>query len=364
MASATSGSHRVGVVDVRVDRQRDAAVTRGAGNPLDPGPDVVLEPVLGQTHQRLGGEPDVTDVLDLQQPRQEVLEPRPRHVRDVAAGDHHVAHLGRAAQVVEHVAEPVAGLAGELELLDHRGGVADQVHPGAVAAVLRAGRQQLREHLGRVAVGQPLGHPHVVLVERVAGGVRVRRPVGTTVRQHRQHVAADRVGEERLGQRTGTPRCDVGCHRVHHLRRHQHRHGGPLGLVASQVGVEGLVDEVAEQVAQLAEVLHAVGALPLGGGPLLGGDVLPAREPGPVGLHQLDPAVGVGLATEVAGVGGPVGCGVDAVVDVDAHAVLPRWRACGGRAYGRARRLCRTRPWCQSRRGTSVSPAQRRKSAG
>ena len=176
------------------------------------------------------------------------------------------------------------------------GGVADQVHPGAVAAVLRAGRQQLGEHLGRVAVGQPLGDPHVVLVQRVAGGVRVRGPVGAPVGEDREHVVAHRVGVERVGQRARAGRRVVRRHRVHHLRRHQHRHGGPLGLVALEVGVEPLVDQVAEQLAQLLEVLHAVGALPLDRRPLLGGDVLPAREAGPVRLDQLDALVGVGLA--------------------------------------------------------------------
>ena len=67
--------HRVGVVDVGVDRER----RRRARGPwpatrvhaLD---DVVLQPVLGQAHQRLGGQPDVADVLDLEQPGEE----RPR----------------------------------------------------------------------------------------------------------------------------------------------------------------------------------------------------------------------------------------------------------------------------------------------
>ena len=191
------------------------------------------------------------------------------------------------------------GLADELELVDHRRGVADEVHAGAVAAVLRAGRQQLGEHLGGVAVGEPLGHPHVVLVQRVAGRVGVRGPVGTAVAEHRDHVLPDRVGVERVGERAGSGRLDGRRHRVHHLRRHQHRHGRALGLVALEVGVEPLVDEVAEQLAQLLDVLHAVGALPLDGLPLLGGDVLPAGEPGPVGLDQLDPPIGVGLPGEV-----------------------------------------------------------------
>ena len=170
------------------------------------------------------------------------------------------------------------------------GRVADQVHPGAVAAVLRTGRQQLGQHLGGVAVGQPLGGPHVVLVQRVAGGVRVRGPVGAPVGEHRDHVVADRVGVERLGQRARAGRLGAGRHRVHHLRRHEHRHRGALGLVALEVGVEPLVEQVAHQLAQLLDVLDAVGALPLDRLPLGGGDVLPPGEPGPVGLDQLDRA--------------------------------------------------------------------------
>ena len=194
------------------------------------------------------------------------------------------------------------GLATNLSFSITARGVADEVHARAVAAVLRAGRQQLGEHLGRVAVGEPLGHPHVVLVQRVAGGVRVRGPVGTAVAEDRDHVLADRVGVERVGERAGAGRVDRRRHRVHHLRRHQHRHRRALGLVALEVGVEPLVDEVAEQLAQLLDVLHAVGALPLDGLPLLGGDVLPAGEAGPVGLDQLDAPVGVGLPGVVTGV--------------------------------------------------------------
>ena len=123
----------------------------------------------------------------------------PRHVGHVAAGDDDVADARVGLEVGDVRVVPVDRLEGELELVDRRRGVADQVHPGAVAAVLRAGGEQLGEHLGGVAVGEALGDPHVVLVQRVAGGVRVRRPVGAPVGGDRDHVAADRVGVERLG---------------------------------------------------------------------------------------------------------------------------------------------------------------------
>ena len=167
--------------------------------PLHAGADVVLQPVLRQAHQGLGGQPDVADVLDVEQPRDERLEVLERHVGDVAAGDDDVAHAGGAAQVVDHRVVAVDRLEVELQLVDDRRRVADEVHAGAVPAVLRAGRQQLGEHLGGVAVGEALGDPHVVLVQRVAGGVRVARPVGAPVGEDREHVVADRVGVERLG---------------------------------------------------------------------------------------------------------------------------------------------------------------------
>ena len=278
VASATSGVIEcawLAWVCIAIETPRSRAIVETRRHALD---DVGLQPVLRQADQRLGGQPDVADVLDREDLGQERLEPGPRHVGDVATGDHHVAHRRRTPQVVEHVADPVVRLRDELELLDDRRGVADQVHPGAVAAVLRAGRQQLGEHLGGVAVGQPLGRPHVVLVQRVAGGVRVRGPVGAAVGEDRQHVVTDRVGVERLGQRPRAGRSRVRDHRVHHLRRHEHRHRRALVLVPLEVGVEPVVDQVAEQLAELLDVLDAVGALPLDRGPVLGGDV--ASSPG------------------------------------------------------------------------------------
>ena len=75
-------------------------------------------------------------------------------------------------------------------------------------------------------------------------------------------------------------------HRVHHLRRHEHRHRRPLGLVALEVGVEAVLEQVAHELAQLLDVLHAVRPLPLHVAPLRVGDVGPAGEPGPVRLHE------------------------------------------------------------------------------
>jgi hypothetical protein len=278
------------VVDVRVDREVDPAPRGGPGDPLQPLHDVGLQPVLGQSHQRLGGQPDVADRLDVEQPHEERFEVLPRDVGDVATGDHDVAYTGVLAQVSDHRVVPVDRLEGELELVDRRRRVADEVHPCAVAAVLRAGGQQLGEDLGGVPVGQPFGDPHVVLVERVAGGVRVRRPHRVPVGGHGDHVPPDRVGVER-----GRVRNPVGDHRVEHLRRYEHRHRGQRALVGREVGVELLADQVAEDVMQLPGVLHAVGALPLRRLPLLAGHVAPAREAGPVRLDQLPPPVLVRL---------------------------------------------------------------------
>ena len=274
-------------------RERALAETRP--DALD---DVVGEPVLRQAHEGLRREPDVADALDVQELVEERLEVLPRHVGDVTAGDDDVAHDGGGAQVVEHRGVTGDRLEVELQLGDLWRGVADEVHARAVAAVLRARRQQLGQHLGGVAVRQALGHPHVVLVEGVARGVGVRRPVGAPVGEDREHVVADRVGVEGLGEVVagrGHRRVGRGHHGVEHLRRDEHRHRRALGLVLGEVVVEALVEQVAHEGPQLRDVLDAVDPLPLRAVPVGLGDVRPARHPGPVGLHELATGVDVGL---------------------------------------------------------------------
>jgi hypothetical protein len=243
----------LGHVDVGVDRQAYPAAPGGGGQPGHAVADLRLQPVLRHPHQRLGRQPDVADRVDLHQPGDERLQPRERHVGHVATGDDDVAHPRRAVQVVDHRVQPVDRLRHELQLRNLRRRVSDQVHPGAVPAVLRAGRQDLGQHLGGVAVGQALDRPHLLLVQRVAGGERMRRPVGVAVGVDRQHVAADRVGVDRIGAGR------LGRHdRVEHLRRDQQRHRGPLGLVALEVGIELIADEVAPDGTQLPHVLDAM----------------------------------------------------------------------------------------------------------
>ena len=217
--------------------------------------------------------------------------------------------------------EPVVGLERELQLLHLRGGVADQVHPRAVAAVLRAGRQDLREHLGGVAVREALDGPHVVLVQGVAAGEGVRGPLDEPVAEDRQHVAADRVGAEggrvrlaRGGHAVGAGAGDDG---VHHLRGQQHRHGRALLLVGDEVGVDVVGEQVAHDLLELRRVLQAVAALPLHVAPLLLGDVLPAGHAAPVRLDELATGVRVrlqadgrrgGIAHAAEGTQGPCAC--------------------------------------------------------
>ena len=191
------------MVGVGMDGHGDSTTVGGGGDPFHAGADLVLKPVLGESDQSLGGQSDVANVLDLEQLGEEVLQPRPRHVGDIAATHDDIAHRRRTPQVIHHVAESIGRLAGELQLLDHRGGVSNQVHPGAVTAVLRTRGQQLGQNLGGVPVGEPLRHPHVVLVQRVPRRQRVGRPVSAAIREHRDHVVPDRVRIERVGQRTG-----------------------------------------------------------------------------------------------------------------------------------------------------------------
>ena len=176
-------------------------------------------------------------------------------VGHVAAGDDHVAHARASGAGSRGSARSrSAGFERELVLVDLRASVADQVHAGAVAAVLRAGGEQLGQHLRGVAVGQPLHRPTCPpragsRAWRAGGG-----PVGPPVARRGQHVPADRVGSA-----TGPARV----HGVEHLRRDQHRHRRPLALVPLEVGVERLVRAGRPRPRAAAGVLDAVGALPL-----------------------------------------------------------------------------------------------------
>ncbi|OPZ55869.1 MAG: hypothetical protein BWY91_00752 [bacterium ADurb.BinA028] len=292
---------RVDVVDVGVDRDMDPTRVCLGGDPTDALDDVGGSPVLRQSHERLGRQADVADVVDLQEPVEEGLEVLPRQVGDVAAGDHDIAHRRGRGEVVEHRLVAVDRLHPELELGHLRRGVADEVHPGAVPAILRAGRQQLGQHLGRVAVGQAFDGPHVVLVQRVARRLGVARPVGAPVGEDGEHVAPDRVAIvggrvcRARGRHTEVAVARGWDHRVEHLRRDEHRHRRPLVLVALEVGVEVIGEQVTHELMQLLDGLHAVAALPLGIAPLGLGDVAPAGQASPVGLDQGTHAVGVGL---------------------------------------------------------------------
>jgi hypothetical protein len=68
---------------------------------VSPSSDLRLEEVLRQPHEALRGQPDVPDVLDVQQLRDEALERLDGQVGHVAAGDDHVADARGAAEVVE-----------------------------------------------------------------------------------------------------------------------------------------------------------------------------------------------------------------------------------------------------------------------
>ena len=133
---------------------------------------------------------------------------------------------------------------------------------------------------------------------RVARRVRVRRPVGAAVGEDRQHVVADRVGVEGLGEVVAGRRhrrVGRGHHRVEHLRRDEHRHRRALALVLGEVVVEAVVEQVTHEGSQLLDVPDTVDPLPLRAVPVGLGDARPARETRPVGLDELASAVRVGL---------------------------------------------------------------------
>ncbi len=265
-------------VHVRVDRDLDPALVRPTSDRVVAGQHLVLEEVLGDAHQTLRRDPDVADVLDVEQAEQPVLEALDRHVSHVAARNHDVADGRRSPQVLEHRVPALVLLHLEPVLQDLERVVADQVHARAVAAVLRARRDQLGEHLGRVSVREALDRPHVGLVQRVARRHRVGGELGVAVRERRRHVAAHGVAPQiRL------------VHRVDHLRRDQHRHRGALTLVALDVPVQVVGEEVPERALELDEVLHRVRPLPLGGLPLLDRHVPIAGQSRPVRLDEPAP---------------------------------------------------------------------------
>ncbi len=158
---------------------------------------------------------------------------------------------------------------------DLRGVVAHEVHPGAVTAVLRARRDHLGQHLRGVAMREPFHGPHVGLVQAVATGHGVGRPLGVPVGIRGRHVRSDGI----------VPQVAL-VHRVDHLGRDQHGHRGSLLLIPLDVGVQLVVEVIAERPLQLRQVLHGVGALPLGALPLLGGDLGVRGKARPVGLDE------------------------------------------------------------------------------
>ena len=245
--------------------------TRGRSHPAERRLHVVLQEVLGDAHQAFGREADVADVLDGQQGHHELLEALHGDVRHITAGDHDVADLRGASQVVEHQLPTFVLLDLELVLEDLQGVVAHQVHARAVAAVLRARGDQLGQDLRRIAMGEALDRPHVGLVQRVARRHRVARPLRLAVAEGGRHVAADPIVAQIRD-----------LHRVDHLRRDEHGHRGPLFLVAADVLQEVVAEVLAEGLLELLEVLHGVGALPLRRLPLLLGHVRVPGEAGPV----------------------------------------------------------------------------------
>src|SRR6266511_2406027 len=110
------------------------------------------------------------------------------------------------------------------------------------------------------------------------GRLAISPPDTTTSRTEGVRRRYSRICSYRLG-----PQVPL-VHGVEHLRRDQHRHRGPLGLVALDRGEQVLGQQVAERGLELAQVLDRMGALPLGRLPLGGVDAGVAGQAPPVGL--------------------------------------------------------------------------------
>ena len=209
--------------------------------------------------------------------RDEGLQRLDGQVGHVAAGDHHVAHARACGAGSRGSARSAPGLRDLEAVLLHLGHVvAHQVHAGAVAAVLRAGGEHLRQHLGRVAVGQALDRPHVGLVQAVAG----RRAGGSASRVRGRRRRAACSGAPGRAQRSASSMVLSICGgiRIDIVARSRWSRSMPAEQVVGK--------QVAETGLQLLEVLHRVLALPEGGLPLGLGDVPVAGEPAPVRLGR------------------------------------------------------------------------------
>ena len=132
--------------------------------------------------------------LDVEQPHHEAFQPLDRDVRHIAARHDHVADARRPSEVVEHRVPALALLLLELVLQDLDRVVADEVHPGAVPAVLRARGDQLGQHLGGVPVREPFDRPHLGFMQRISRRERVRRELLFAIAEGGRHVETDGIG--------------------------------------------------------------------------------------------------------------------------------------------------------------------------
>ena len=144
------GRDLVGVVDVDVHPQRVVLGEHLAQLVVDP---------LRQEHRHARADPDDLDVRDLAQAADRRLEQLRGERQAVAAGDQHVADLGRPADVVE--------LRLVLAAVEVLGRVADDPAPRAVAAVAGALRRDQHQDAVRVAVDEPGDGRVAVLREAV-----------------------------------------------------------------------------------------------------------------------------------------------------------------------------------------------------
>lgn len=144
-------------------------------------------------------------------------------------------------------------------------------------------------------MGQTLDRPHITLVQRVPFSTRMGHEIGLPIGEYRQHVAPDRISAEGIGEAPRSTDRGLGGDRVDHVRGDQHRHGRALALITCQISEEGVADKVRGDIAELTEVLEAMGALPLRRIPLPRSRFTPARKSPVVGLLSDSPSVGVGL---------------------------------------------------------------------
>src|SRR6266404_4549672 len=267
--------HLPRIIDVRVQREVDAALAGFLREPFEAAQDVILQEMLRNSHQAFGGQANVFDIRNVHDGGHKGFELRDGHIRQITAGNDDVAYRRRLAKIIEHLLVAILLRNLEAKLGHLRDVVANQVHARAMAAVLRTSGKHFGEYFCRIAMREPFDGPHVGFVQAVAAGFWMTRPFGVAIVEGRQHVATHGI----------VPEIFL-IHGVEHLRRDEDGHGGALFDVALHALQKILRQQRTENGLEFSQILHGVAPLPERGFPFPGSNILVAWQATPIRLDE------------------------------------------------------------------------------